>query len=468
MFPLSSYITSNQEEYKPEWILDIMENIKEKHIFENFSMNNLSNKINNLTEVKIGPFNLSGDPITKIFIYNPSIELGKDGKLYCVSRLTGRHSQECKYSFSNKDFKKSNIIDNEIKRFPINYRKEISSVVYFPLDNPTDFKILYEFDMNNLCTDKWIIHSPEAQGLEDPRLFTFKDELWVYSHYRGGMKNICQHIPIIFKVSDPKHVMPLTLNNMTELEKNWMPFEYEGELYFEYNIYPHTILNCDIETGICNKVYETNSVGKDIISTNHLGGGSPSKLFSDADGLIGLKNKKYFLGFAHTRLTSPVIRKNFFYIFNSTPPFEIIMIGSEIDILNTKTDIEFGSGMVIVDNKTVLVSVGISDCYGIIKELSLKEIIKSLRRIDLQNGSLSTLKFININDVDSKNDRNVKNNTDDRNSFNKNYKNGNMDNVIIENFTSTSITNKNTNSHLFLIFFLIIILILFFVIVIYN
>lgn len=345
-------------------------------ILKSFKIENFNIKDNiKLKEIELGPFKVGKD--VKLYVYNPSIDFGKDGKLYCVSRLTGRHSSEC----NKKDFKNSVVINRYINKFPDEYKNEISLIIYFPVDNPSNFKILHDFDTNNLCREKWIQHSPEAQGLEDPRLFTYKGEQWVYSHYRGKIAEKCQHSPSIFKVSDPQNILTLYTDDMSSLEKNWMPFEYEGELYFEYNISPHTILKCDMTTGYCYKIYETDTVESDIMSINKLGGGSPSKLFTDTEGIIGIKGEKYFLGFAHTRLTDPVIRKNFFYVFEAVEPFSICMIGSEIDVMDYKAEIEFGSGMVIKNNKKVIISCGISDCFGVLKEYDLVDLLKSLRKV---------------------------------------------------------------------------------------
>ena len=96
-----------------------------------------------------------------------------------------------------------------------------------------------------------------------------------------------------------------------------------------------------------------------------IGGGAPSQKFK-------MNDKEYFLGVSHTR--TPY--KNFFYVFESQPPFKILEIGDPFTILNDST-VEFASGLVIL-NETVILSVGIDDCFSIVKKYKLKNILEQL------------------------------------------------------------------------------------------
>jgi len=328
-------------------------------------------------KIELGPFYIdnSGE---KIFVYNPSIELDDDGGIIGVSRLTGRTFPECKTSFRQNEYSINKTINNEIKQYPKEYRSEISSVIFWKLNDISNFKILNSFSNIDLCDKtsslKSALKGDLGQGIEDPRIFRFLGELWVYGHFRGNYEGKCVHSPVIFKINDSSKVIRLYTDNMREIEKNWMPFEYDGELYFEYDINPHVILKCDVESGYCRIVYTSDKLNRNnhIISKKHLGGGAPPKLFE-------MNGVKYFLGFGHTREVKPVIRKNFFYVFRATPPFDIIMVGNEIDVLEDENrDVEFGSGMVIKNNNNVIIACGISDCYSMISEIPLNQIINSL------------------------------------------------------------------------------------------
>jgi hypothetical protein len=159
------------------------------------------------------------------------------------------------------------------------------------------------------------------------------------------------------------------------VEKNWMPFEVNNELYFVYSISPHIILKCDIKTGNCPRVYSSNNIKNHEIMAYPLGGGAPAVRFT-------MKGESFFLTIAHTRHRKgePIMRKNFFYVFRSVAPFEIIMIGSQFDIMDPYEFIEFGSGLLLSkDEKKVIISCGISDCYSVICEYNLDDILSSMK-----------------------------------------------------------------------------------------
>ena len=309
----------------------------------------------NYDKINIGPFKL---PILKknYYVFNPSIIL-YNNQIKCIARLTDYKSNICEKN--TIVYKYDSIIEQKLKIFKDTYK--YSALLYFNLFNDYDYDIINLFKEENICKD----NDTFQQGIEDPRLFIFKKDLYIYGHYRGLYNNKCTHIPIICKINTPNNIIYLSTENMSLLEKNWTPFEYNNELYFEYLTNPHVIIKCDINTGKCTKVYETSFDIRSIIPEDIGGGAPPQK--------IKIDNKSYYLGVAHIRADS--IRKNFFYIFNTEPPFNIIKITKPIDILNAS--IEFASGLIII-NDTIILSVGIDDCYSIIKKYKLSEISKLL------------------------------------------------------------------------------------------
>lgn len=335
-------------------------------------------------KVNLGPFYVSRDKSgEKIFAYNPSIEFDDYGDIIGVSRLTGRTFPECKND-TNTSFTINNMVNKEITKYPKEYRSEISSVIYWKLKDISNFKILNSFSNADLCgrteSQNSSLRGDFGQGIEDPRIFRFRDDLWVYGHFRGNYKGKCIHSPVIFKLNEPTKVIRLFIDNMKEIEKNWMPFEYNNELYFEYEISPHIIIKCDIQTGYCKRIFdnhesELRSRKISSIYKKHLGGGAPPKIFE-------INGNKYYLGFGHTREINPVTRKNFFYVFRHGPPFDIIMMGDEFDVLeNEGKDVEFGSGMLIKNNDSVIIACGISDCYSVLSEIPLQQILNSLNKV---------------------------------------------------------------------------------------
>ena len=326
---------------------------------------------------KIGPKSfILNYGLTKIYVYNPSIEIDDDGDIICISRITGRTTDYCRKTQRPTNFTYNKLINDEINRFPKKLRNEISSMIVFKIKDPSKFTVINNFKISSICSNRWT-ETPEAQGIEDPRLFKYNNDLWIYAHYRGNtidfeVNGSCKHTPILFKLSEPDKIIKLNLDGMTKIDKNWMPFEYNNQLYFEYSISPHIILKCDINTGYCTKLYSTDYNGD---KTLEFGCGSPPQK-------IKVDEIEYFLGLGHIRINRPeAIRKNFFYLFTSEPPFKIIKKGNLFNIVDKSKKIEFGSGMIIRDNKIIIISAGIEDCFGVIKEYDLEQILKSLNNV---------------------------------------------------------------------------------------
>ena len=309
----------------------------------------------------------------RLYVYNPSIAYTETGEIVGVSRLTGKIADECRHT---GDFTENAEIANEMSQYPTTHQTNHSSVILWELAKLPEFKILPLFSRENICNSSDSRAFEYSLGIEDPRLFRFRNSLWLYGHFRGSFptdpEKKCTHIPVIVKLSRLDHVIRLHTKSMKWMEKNWMPFEYQGDLYFVYEISPHIILSCDTTTGECIPVYRSDNLSRH----RHLGGGAPAALFH-------YKGKPYFLSVAHTRENTPrIIRKNFFYIFRGQPPFDIILVGKEFDVMDDHRDIEFGSGVLLShDKKDIILSSGVSDCYSVISRYSLQEVMSKMTQV---------------------------------------------------------------------------------------
>lgn len=314
----------------------------------------------------------------KIYVYNPSIAYDNNGDIVGVSRMTGKIASECKRYDRSNNFVKNDTVNQELQQYNNNNRefhKNMSTVIYWKLKDLPQFTIVPLFSSKNICENNEILET--SQGIEDPRIFRFRNELWIYGHFRGFLGE-CIHTPIIVKATPPysiENVIKLKTHIKTEhLEKNWMPFEYKGELYFVYSISPHIILKCNVKTGFCYEMYRTDMLKHHPLTKNHLGGGAPPVL-------VNYEGNSYFLSISHTRNNDPrVIRKNFFYLFRAEPPFDIVSVSKIFNADEEEYhDIEFASGLLVnKENKRIIVSYGISDCYSIMKEYVLEDILKNM------------------------------------------------------------------------------------------
>lgn len=95
----------------------------------------------------------------------------------------------------------------------------------------------------------------------DPRVLIYAGRLWVlYCHFRlPSMLYLAEIDPDTLQAAGPSR--PLLLENRQWQEKNWMLFEYEGDLMAVYTIAPHVVLQLDIQPGSadirCRRIHTT-------------------------------------------------------------------------------------------------------------------------------------------------------------------------------------------------------------------
>lgn len=260
-----------------------------------------------------------------------------------------------------------------------------------------------------------------ANGIEDSRLFLFKGEEWVIGNSLGWKRQQypCINAMCIFKVKDPKNTFcilkPPEGVSPRQRQKNWSPFEYDGELYCEYGMEPHIILKIDPETGVTKEVYRTGAGTQDITAETSLRGGAPpiliinpyfksgkSDKLSELDTnitqtveMVKLDNKqtelpklvkpskvnkllasfpeKFYLGVGHTRTRIASDYLHFFYIFEVEPPFRMLKITPQFK-LDGKERIQFAAGLSEYDGM-IYISYGVDDCYNRISRFELYDIL---------------------------------------------------------------------------------------------
>lgn len=145
------------------------------------------------------------------------------------------------------------------------------------LNNNGTVKNLDRIGLDYKLFDKCV----QVGGIEDPRLFIFRNEEWIICNCLGleQQPNVCANAMCIFKLSDPnltfKLLKPPSNIYSQQRQKNWSPFEYNGDLYCEYSITPHVILKIDVNTGLTEEKWSTGSSKDDVASDTSLRGGAP-------------------------------------------------------------------------------------------------------------------------------------------------------------------------------------------------
>jgi len=175
----------------------------------------------------------------KIFIpqypgaYNPSIIPYEDGYL-----LSFRVKS---YNFLTLLKKISNVRTSYLGFVKLNKNFEISGEPY-----------LLDLQSNT---------SPGFTGFaQDARLFRFQDQiLLIYNDYGSCRARSCYSLFVTEMVEKEGRLVQkspsrlLAYDKMISIEKNWAPFEFEGNLYLIYSGEPHLILKVDLETGVCKQ-----------------------------------------------------------------------------------------------------------------------------------------------------------------------------------------------------------------------
>lgn len=343
-------------------------------------------KYNYIPNKKISIINNNNN---EYFVYNASIYWKDDNKedFLVIGRISDHkmENRKDKCVYYNKIVKKNLNIKNYEKYFEI-FDPKIpkSGIVDFVVNIKNKNNNIYGNIINPFFSTK-NTQSNFAEGFEDPRVFKFRNKLWIICIFRGinfpypsivNTNNFNNNNMLIFPIDNSSNPILLYYKNMKEWEKNWMPFEYNNNLYIIYSVNPsHKILLVDINTGNCTDIYETKSR---IPTTRKFGNGIPPQL-------IKIFNKEYFLGIAHIRghtNNDTITRKNIFYLFKKVPPFNIKYISNIFNLEHTFYEIEFASGLIVdQDKKLVYISYGIDDCYNIITSIKIDDIQKILYKV---------------------------------------------------------------------------------------
>jgi predicted GH43/DUF377 family glycosyl hydrolase len=169
---------------------------------------------------------------------------------------------------------------------------------------------------------------------QDPRLITIDDRIYaVYNNYvmiDSGPVNRMHFAELYFNgdcfvLGEPVCITQFDVSIGKKTEKNWAPFEYQGQLCFEYSILPHKVFQADPGTGQCETVGFTEGMIK--WDWGQLRGGTPA-----------IRLGKEYLGFFHcstalktTHSKGKKITHYFMgaYTFAPEPPFALTAISSK-------------------------------------------------------------------------------------------------------------------------------------------
>ncbi len=178
--------------------------------------------------------------------------------------------------------------------------------------------------------------SPVPSRAEDARLIYIGSRLWmVYTDNpdvvltKGGFRVFLTEITydgLFFNLQHIEKLSNFEGETPTKREKNWVPFDYNGEMLLSYSLSPHIVFKPHLGTDSCETVVMTQ---KDI----------PWNWGDLRGGTTGLKiNDTEYLSFFHSSIPMESVHSNgvtmphYFmaaYTFSSEYPFEITSISPE-------------------------------------------------------------------------------------------------------------------------------------------
>lgn len=229
---------------------------------------------------------------------------------------------------------------------------------------------------------------------EDARIFSFQDRLYliyndnVHLTYPSLNERRDMYIAELiwaddqFLLTEPTKLFHEADYDTVLWQKNWSPFEWNGNLLLSYSLNPHQVLSPDLSDGSCQKIYETSAQKASIWSYGTMRGGTPALL---VDG--------EYLAFFHSGLFTSSVSSNKVdlwhyymgaYTFSANPPFGLTKISSSpIDSPGFYTYSSYEKRVIypggfVVDGNNLYVAYGKDDNEIWIATMDLTQLKKSM------------------------------------------------------------------------------------------
>ncbi len=233
-------------------------------------------------------------------------------------------------------------------------------------------------------------HPRCSAGREDPRLFVFRDTLYMAFagvEWVGGRVSVAQMVAQLDSKYQVTRIWePAYANRTRPMEKNWQFFQHDSELYCVYGIAPdHKILHIDSMTGDAKLSHSTPTPTK--WSGGLLRGGCPPVR-------VGTEYYHWFHGFNKTKrddtLGSWYDYSVGVYTFDAKPPFKVrrmtphpVWLGdpSKLDLNVTKDKSVIYPCGVVLDGDKWLVSAGHQDWECFVASFGVADIERQLEVI---------------------------------------------------------------------------------------
>lgn len=230
-----------------------------------------------------------------------------------------------------------------------------------------------------------ILRNGKEIDVQDPRLFIFQNEIYIC--FNMQIREVAQGArQMYFAKLDLSKGIPDELDlkridyGRYRTEKNWTPFEYEGELYFISDHSNQRVFKVDVETGVA---VEQSTHGRVSWPYGQVRGGSPA---------IPLNDEEFFTFFHSSKvytLASGDRRKIYFagaLTFSRKPPFEILRMTKHPLMDETYYDdqnqnsIIFPTGVLLEGDNLSLLA-GKNDTHLILSQMSMEKLNRKMEPI---------------------------------------------------------------------------------------
>jgi len=218
-------------------------------------------------------------------------------------------------------------------------------------------------------------------GPEDPKVFDLHRNLGLaFSSYPPIGRNGCGKSGAVTRMylaldvnfrdpSNPTFGLPLKCGSDSRAEKNWIPFEKMGKLYFVYSVVPHVVMGAATGEGTCGEKFFTNFPPLVEVQAKNPGyafSGSAQAVLMNCSTCTSLLPTPHYLALFHIKDPKTGRYAHFAYRFKADPPFQILQVSAQLPLMAARAEdggagFAFASGLAVKDDWMVVITYSAGD-----------------------------------------------------------------------------------------------------------
>ncbi|MBN2478683.1 MAG: hypothetical protein JXA94_00480 [Parachlamydiales bacterium] len=271
-------------------------------------------------------------------------------------------------------------VENVINTSLVDY-KDGYLIVFRKNENKKSYIALCELDKNFKQTSPYKIIDVKSSFAEDPRIFQFSNDYFLIYNDKVPIKHNYRIMKIAKLTNDfnVEFINELDLH-IKQIEKNWVPFTNENNLYLSYGLMPHKVMNLKDVTknSLDHLIFDNGSCyARFFWEFGEPRGGTPAKL---VDG--------EYLAFFHSCFGKNKKKKHYVmgaYTFQAHPPYKITKVSKDpILVSNKKTRVYFPCGFTLKNEHSkdkIILSYGENDENSKVLIIDKEKLFQSLKEV---------------------------------------------------------------------------------------